>query len=76
MAQGFATMIGLISRFFNRWTMQFGFDLFYPPLWGVLSLACLAGTLIAYPLHLWLIRRGIICWESEPRGEGILTAPG
>jgi hypothetical protein len=31
----------------------------------VLSLAALAGALAAYPLHLWMIRRGMIRW-GEP----------
>lgn len=52
----------LIGRFLARWTVPFGFDLFYPPLWGVLSLAALAGALVVYPLHLWMIRRGMIRW--------------
>jgi uncharacterized membrane protein len=27
--------------------------------WGILALATLAGTLVAYPFHLWLARRGL-----------------
>jgi len=61
-------LIELINRNFGPWTTWFVFDLSYPPLWGSLSLAALAGMLITYPFHLWMIRRGVIRW-------GITTKP-
>jgi uncharacterized protein len=48
----------------NRWTIPFGYDLTYPPLWFVLCLGAIAGTLVAYPFHLWMIRRGEIHWGA------------
>ncbi len=51
----YPTLIELINRYFSPWTTWFGFDLSYPPLWGSLSLAALAGMLITYPFHLWMI---------------------
>ena len=62
LAGTFSTIIFLLNRFIGRWTAFFGLDLLYPPQWGVLSLATLVGTLVAYPLHLWMIRRGMIRW--------------
>lgn len=60
----------LIGRYLARWTVPFGFDLFHPPLWGVLCLAALAGTLVTYPFHLWMLRRGLIRWgPAVPPGE-------
>jgi len=61
----FSAVLLLLNRYVGRWTGFFGLDLSYPPLWGVLSLAVLAGALLTYPLHLWLIRRGMIRW-GEP----------
>ena len=60
-AGAYPPMTALI-RFFIEWTVAIGFDLTYAPLWGGLSLACLAGTLVTYPFHLWMIRRGVIRW--------------
>jgi len=54
----------LIGRWLSRWTAPFGFDLSYPPLWGVLCLGAFAGTLVAYPFHLWMLRRGVIRWGA------------
>jgi uncharacterized protein len=76
MAGAVPTIVVLVNRFFGRWPTPFGIDLFYPPLWGVLSLACLAGAVIAYPLHRWLIRRGVIRWESGLKEQEIPTDPG
>jgi len=50
------------ERIFRRWLGAFVLDLSYPPLWGGLILAGLAGALVAYPFHWWLIRRGVIRW--------------
>jgi dienelactone hydrolase len=60
-AAAFAVVNTLIMRVFGNWA-SFGFDLTYAPLWGSFSLAALAGTLVTYPLHLWLLRRGVIRW--------------
>jgi hypothetical protein len=70
LAGAYPTLIALIMRFFGRWTAPFGFDLTYAPLWGGLGLACLAGTLVTYPFHLWMIRRGVIrCGEAAMSGK-------
>lgn len=55
----------LIGRWLNRLTVPFGFDLFYPPLWVALCLGTLIGALVAYPFHLWMIRRGLIRWGED-----------
>jgi len=52
------------SKYIDPWTAPFGFDLSYPPVWGLLCLAALIGTLLAFPLHLWLIRRSEIGWGA------------
>jgi uncharacterized protein len=56
----------LITKYLSPWTVPFGFDLLYPPLWGALSLGAVAGTLLAYPFHLWMIRRGVVQWGEPP----------
>ena len=56
----------IIMKWLNLWTFGFGrWDLLYPPLWGVLCLGAIAGMLIAYPFHLWMLRRGQIRWGTE-----------
>lgn len=45
--------------------MRFGFDRTYPALWGALCLGAFAGTLVAYPFHLWIVKRGMIRWGAE-----------
>jgi dienelactone hydrolase len=55
----------LTSGWLELW-YPLGFDLGSPPIWAVLSLAAIAGALIAYPLHVWLIRRGLIQWMPRP----------
>ena len=62
----YPTMILLGDIYLQRWAGPFGFDLLYPPLWGVFCMAALAGTLVAYPFHLWMIRRGVIRWGAAP----------
>ena len=52
------------SRYIEPWTVPFGFDLSYPPVWGLLCLAALIGTLLAFPIHLWIIRRDEIRWGA------------
>jgi hypothetical protein len=56
----------LIESYLSPWTVPFGFDLLYPPLWGALSLGAVAGTIVAYSFHLWMIRRGMIRWGNAP----------
>jgi hypothetical protein len=65
LAGAYPTLIALITRFFGPWTGSFPIDPLYAPLWGGLSLACLAGALLAHPFHWWMIHRGVIRW-----GEG------
>jgi hypothetical protein len=55
----------LTSAWLERW-YPLGFDLGSPPIWAVLSLAAIAGAVLAYPLHVWLIRRGLIQWMPGP----------
>ncbi len=64
LAGAYPTVNTLILRVFSRWTAPLGFDLLYPPLWGAICLAVLVGGLIAYPFHLWMIRRGVIRWGN------------
>jgi len=52
------------SKYIDPWTTPFGFDLSYPPVWGLLCMAALIGTLLAFPLHLWMMRRGEIGWGA------------
>jgi uncharacterized protein len=66
----YPTLNILIGRSLNRWTAPFGFDLSYAPLWDALCLGTFAGTLVAYPFHLWMIRRRVIRWgAAEPTEE-------
>jgi hypothetical protein len=55
----------LTSAWLERW-YPLGFDLGTPPIWAVLSLAAIAGAVLAYTLHVWLIRRGLIQWMPGP----------
>jgi hypothetical protein len=63
----YLTVGWLSSQILEAWSSPFGVNLSYPPLWGVFSLAALAGALATYPLHLWLIRRGVIRWGVAPK---------
>jgi hypothetical protein len=54
----------IIMRWLNLWTFPSGWDLSYPPIWGALCLGAIAGTLVAYPFHLWMLRRGLLRWGS------------
>jgi len=63
----------LFGRWLSRWTIPFGFDLTYPPLWGALCLGAIAGALVTYPFHLWMLRRGMIRWGSEVAPEEAAT---
>ena len=56
------TFIAIIKNFWN----PFAVDLFYPPFWGAFCLAALAGMIVTYPFHLWMIRRGLIAWGLAP----------
>jgi hypothetical protein len=66
----FPIVILLLNRVAGQWSAYFGLDPFNPLLWGVRSLAALAGALTAYLLHLWMIRRGMILWGEPPLCEG------
>jgi len=67
----YPTVVVLVNRFLDSWAGPYGIDLFYPPLWGVLSLAALAGTLVAYPFHLWMVRRGVIRWGVATEEDSV-----
>jgi D-alanyl-D-alanine-carboxypeptidase/D-alanyl-D-alanine-endopeptidase len=56
-------------RWLSGWTLPLGYDLFYAPVWGALCLGAIAGTLIAYPFHLWMLRRGVFRWGTEAISE-------
>ena len=66
----YPTVVVVTNRFLGRWAGLYGIDLSYPPLWGVLSLAAMAGTVVAYPFHLWMIRRGAIRWGGVAMSGG------
>jgi hypothetical protein len=67
---GLLPTVNILSmRWFFQWTLPLGFDLFYAPLWGALCLGTLAGTLIAYPFHLWMLQRGELRWGTEAISE-------
>jgi D-alanyl-D-alanine-carboxypeptidase/D-alanyl-D-alanine-endopeptidase len=71
---GLFPVVNIISeRYFLRWTYPLGFDLFYPPLWGALCLGAIAGTLVAYPFHLWMLRRGLFRWGAEAISKEVST---
>jgi Na+/melibiose symporter-like transporter len=67
----YPTVVLLANTFFARWLGPFGLDLSYPPLWGTLCLATIAGTLVAYPFHLWMIQRGLICWGGAAEENSV-----
>ncbi len=58
-----------------NWWFPFGFYLTSPPFWSVFSLAAIIGTLTAYPLHRWMIRRGFVEWRVLPPGKSAYTEP-
>ena len=61
----FSTVNVVIMRWLNQWTFGFGgWDLLYPPLWGALCLGTIAGALVTYPFHLWMLRRGEFRWGA------------
>jgi hypothetical protein len=67
----FAVVFYLVMRWLNLWTYDLGWTLFYPPLWGALCLGAIVGTLLAYPLHLWMLRRGLFRWGTEALSEQV-----
>jgi len=58
-------VITVIAVCKNSWN-PFAVDLFYPPFCGAFCLAALAGVIVTYPFHLWMIRRGVIAWGQAP----------
>jgi hypothetical protein len=42
---------------------------------SLVCLACLAGALLTYSFHWWLIRRGVIRWGADPTGP-VKRSPG
>jgi dienelactone hydrolase len=61
LAGAYPVVIILIDRWLVPW-YPLGFDLTNPLLWGILSLGAIAGSLVAYPLHVWMIRSGLVRW--------------
>jgi len=62
---GVYPMVNIINDLWlSRWTYPFGYDLTYLPLWGALCIAVFAGTLTAYPIHVWMLQRGVIRWGT------------
>jgi uncharacterized protein len=49
----------LLARFFGPWTGPFSFDLSYPPLWGGIVLAGVAGWLASYPVNLLMVKAAV-----------------
>jgi hypothetical protein len=60
----------LVGRYLAPWAAPFGFGLFHLPLWGALCVAALAGALVTYPFHLWMIRRGLMRWGFPAPAAG------
>jgi hypothetical protein len=67
----FPTVDIIIMRWLNLWTNPSGWDLSYPPLWGALCLGAIVGTPIAYPFHLWMLRRGEFRWGNEATSDAV-----
>jgi hypothetical protein len=67
-------MTGL-QRVVGAWLGPMSFDFSYPPLWGVLAAGTLAGASVAYPYHLWMIRRGVIRWGMGAARESAPVRP-
>jgi hypothetical protein len=57
-------LVGL-QHVVGPWLGPFGLDFTFPPLWGTLAVGTLAGAMITYPYHLWMIRRGVIRWGMD-----------
>jgi hypothetical protein len=69
----YPVVIILIDRWLEPW-YPFGFGLTNPLLWGILSLGAIIGVLTAYPIHVWMIRRGLIQWEVPSLLDGKTTS--
>jgi hypothetical protein len=65
----YPVVIILIDRWLEPWYL-YGFGLTNPLLWGILSLGAIIGVLTAYPIHVWMIRRGLIRWEIPSLVDG------
>jgi D-alanyl-D-alanine-carboxypeptidase/D-alanyl-D-alanine-endopeptidase len=68
---GLFPTVNILSMRFFQWTFPSGYDLFYAPLWGALCLGAIVGTLVAYPFHLWMLRRGEFRWGTEAISEEV-----
>ena len=67
----FSTVNIIIWRWIVPWNAPNMWDLLYPPVWGALCLGAIAGTLVTYPFHLWMLRRGEFRWGSEATAEEV-----
>jgi hypothetical protein len=65
LAAAFPIIIALSAIVNNFWN-PYAVDLFYPPFLGAYCLLALAGMIVIYPFHLWMIRRGVIAWGLAP----------
>ena len=75
------TGAGPVFLFLNRMWLDrwypLGYDLGSPPLWGVFALSAIAGAIIAYPVHFWMIRRRItqMMLPIDPRADYMFPEP-
>ena len=61
LAGAYPVVIILIVKWLD-FLYPFGWDLSTPLLWIIFSLGAVAGSLLAFPAHYWLIRSRIILW--------------
>lgn len=66
LAAAYPVVLAGLQRVVGPWLGPIQLDFAYPPLWGTLAAAALAGALVTYPYHLWMIRRGVIRWGCPP----------
>lgn len=62
---GLTTFNYLLREVFASWIGPGSINLSYPPLWGIFCLAAIAGLLVTYPFHLWMIKHGVMRWGSS-----------
>jgi CubicO group peptidase (beta-lactamase class C family) len=60
-----AGMLPVIILLQLRWFPLGNFDVMNPLLWLMVSLAAMAGALVAYPFHYWMARRGFLSWHGR-----------
>lgn len=60
-----AVMFPLIILLQERWFPLGNFDLTNPLFWIMISMAAMAGALVAYPFNQWMARRGFVIWPGR-----------